>query len=177
MNLDEAIEAIGSLTTTPGQIWPRTPLPVGPISQPPIQVTPDMIKRARRIVAKSPSGAAGYRIKIHLLASQKELDDADAERFPTLAAVGLETKSEMQKEREDRGSDKAIVVHIGLGAFKDPSLADVQWVKVGDVIRILRYTGHQFEDPPGSGMRYGLINDEDVLGVYDENVLEEVTNG
>lgn len=137
-----------------------------------IQVTDSMIAKAKRIVGTTPSKAAGYRLKIFLIESEKGLDAGQAAIAPTLAAAGFTAKSDDQKSREDRGSDKAIVVDVGVAAFLGENCGGVQWVKPGDIITILRYAGHQFEDPPGSGKRYGLINDEDVLGVYADNVLE-----
>jgi co-chaperonin GroES (HSP10) len=141
-----------------------------------ISITEDLIQRAKHIIGSTPVRAAGYRLKIFLLEAEKGLDAGEAEIAPTLKKLGLVVKTDNQKSREDRGSDMAIVVDVGPVAFKGEQTGNQPWVKPGQVIRILRYAGHQFEDPPGSGLRYGLINDEDVLGVYDENVLE-VTNG
>ena len=139
-------------------------------------LTDDLITKAKQIIGSNPVKAAGYRIKIFLLEAEEGLDAGQAAVAPTLAALGFKAKTDTQKEREDRGSDMAIVVSVGEGAYTAPHLAGVKWCKPGDVIRILRYAGHQFEDPPGSGRRYGLINDEDVLGVYEHNVME-ASNG
>lgn len=139
-----------------------------------ITITDNLVQRAKTIADTTPVCSPGYRLKIYLIEADKGVD---AEQAPTLSKMGFIAKSDNQKSREDRGTDRAIVVDIGPVAFTGEQTGNKPWVKVGQVIRILRYSGHQFEEPPGSGKRYGLINDEDVLGVYDQNVLEEVTNG
>jgi co-chaperonin GroES (HSP10) len=135
-----------------------------------LTITDDLLQRAKSIIGTKPVRAAGYRLKIFLIEADKGLDAGiDA---PTLKALGFESKSEHEQARQSKGADWAIVVDVGPVAFTGEMTGDVPWVKVGQIIRMQRYSGHQYEEPAGSGKRYGLINDEDVLGVYDENVLE-----
>jgi len=137
----------------------------------PLEVTEATLQRAKEIIASTPVRAAGYRIKVLLIESDKGLEAGEAAAFPTLAKMGLETKSEKQKSREDRGTDTALVVDLGPTAFKnDPRMGDKPWIEVGHIIKIIRYTGHSYEEPAGSGKRYALLNDEDVLGFYEDKV-------
>jgi len=136
-----------------------------------LEVTDALLQRAKEIIATTPVRAAGYRIKVLLLESEKGLEAAEAQAFPTLAKMGLETKSEKQKMREDKGSDTALVVDVGSAAYNNKELlGEKPWVEVGHIIKIVRYTGHTYEEPPGSGKRYALLNDEDCLGYYEEKV-------
>ncbi len=135
----------------------------------PLSITPETIQKAKAIIGRDPVRAAGYRLKILLLEAEHGLDAGQKEAFPTLAAKGLVAKSEHQKSREDKGSDMAVIVDIGDAAWCNKTqLGERPWAKVGHVIRIMRYAGHSYEEPPGSGNRYAIINDEDVLGYYEE---------
>lgn len=138
-----------------------------------MQVTDNILQRAKAIIGTKPVRAAGYRLKVFLMDADKGLSAGEAESAPTLAKMGFETKTNNQKAREDRGTDIALIVDVGPVAYTGEITGNQAWVKAGQVIRMLRYTGHQYEEPPGSGKRYGLINDEDVLGYYEENVLED----
>jgi co-chaperonin GroES (HSP10) len=135
-----------------------------------LTITDDLLKRAKNIIGTKPVRAAGYRVKVFLIEADKGLEAG--EDAPTLKKLGFETKSEHQKAREDKGTDRAIVVDVGPVAFTGEMTGNVPWVKVGQVVRMMRYTGYRYEEPPSSGKWYGLVNDEDLLGVYDENVLE-----
>lgn len=137
----------------------------------PLEVTDDILQRAKEIIATTPVRATGYHIKVLLIESDKGLEAGEAAAFPTLAKIGLETKSEKQKSRESRGTDTALVVDIGYSAFNNKEhLGDKPWVQVGHIIKIVRYTGHSFEEPVGSGKRYAILNDEDCLGYYETRV-------
>jgi co-chaperonin GroES (HSP10) len=138
-----------------------------------IAITDDLLQRAKSIIGTKPVRAAGYRLKVFLMDSDSGLSAGEADIAPTLAKAGFVAKSNNQKAREDRGTDIALIVDVGPVAYTGEITGNQQWVKVGQVIRMLRYTGHQYEEPPGSGKRYGLINDEDVLGYYEQNVLED----
>lgn len=136
-----------------------------------INVTQDVIQKAKSVIASSPVRAAGYRIKVLLLDVDKGLSAGEAEIAPTLAKLGFESKSDNQKKREDKGTDMALIVDIGEAAWCNTAmLGDKPWAKEGQVIRIARYAGHSFEEPPGSGNRYALLNDEDIYGYYQEGV-------
>ncbi len=137
----------------------------------PLAVTDDTLSRVKQIIAGSPVRAAGYRLKVLLIESDKGLSAGEAEIAPTLAKSGFVSKSDNQKSREDRGSDTALIVDVGSAAWcQKQAYGNEPWAKVGMVIKMIRYTGHAYEEPPGSGKRYALINDEDVLGYYEETV-------
>ena len=141
---------------------PRTPL---------LEVNSETLDKVKAIIASEPVRAAGYRMKVLLIDSEKSLSAGEAELAPTLAKSKFIMKSDKQKEREDRGTDTALIVDIGLAAYSHKiQMGDQPWNKVGQVIKMIRYTGHAYEEPPGSGKRYALINDEDVLGYYEKLV-------
>lgn len=136
-----------------------------------LAVTEDTVQRVKQIIGTSPVRAAGYRLKVLLIESDKGLSAGEAAESPTLAKLGFIAKSDNQKSREDRGSDNALIVDVGPAAWcQKQHLGPDPWAKVGMVIKMIRYTGHSYEEPPGSGKRYALINDEDVLGYYEETV-------
>lgn len=137
----------------------------------PLAITDDTLQRAKQIIGSTPVRAAGYRLKVLLIESDKGLSAGEAEKAPTLKKLGFEAKSDDQKAREDRGTDNALIVDVGPAAWcQQQHLGPDPWAKVGMVIKMIRYTGHAYEEPPGSGKRYALINDEDVLGYYEETV-------
>ena len=128
----------------------------------------DQVTQALDITARTTPCSVGYRIVLKPLHSSNKLKAGEAEAAPTLAALGFESQSSKQTERETRGSDMAIICHIADGAFTgkvgDWGLAE------GDVVVFNRYAGHRVEIPPGSGDVYHFCNDEDVLGKYEESV-------
>lgn len=107
--------------------------------------------------------AAGYRVLIRPIDATQGLEAAEAAEFGTLAAKGFQTKSKDQESRESKGSDVGVVIDVGEYAYKAKHMMG-NWCEVGDVVLFRRYEGHQFEWPPGSGIRYHLVNDEDVFG-------------
>lgn len=135
-----------------------------------LKITEQVRERAYEIVGSEPAKAAGYRLKIYPLGVDTGLKAGEREKFSKLAELGFQATTDNQAERETKGSEMAIVVDVGESAWADPRLGDKPWAEKGQVIKYLRYAGHQFEDPPGSGEIYRLINDEDVLGVYEVNV-------
>ena len=66
--------------------------------------------------------------------------------------------------------DTGTVVQIGPTAFNDFGGAD-KWCKVGDVISYTRYGGKTVVDPESKDNKWLVINDEDVIMVW------EKTNG
>ncbi len=134
-----------------------------------LEVTSETLAKVKEIIATQPVRAAGYRLKVLLIDSEKGLAAGEASIAPTLAAAGFINKTDKQKEREDRGTDTALIVDVGPAAWcrKDYYGAE-PWAKVGMVVKMIRYTGHAYEEPPGSGNRYALLNDEDIMGFYPE---------
>lgn len=136
-----------------------------------IKNAPDLVQKAKEVMGTKPVFASGYHLKIFPIPADQGLKAGEVEVAPTLAAKGLVVATERQKERETRGSDFAIIVHVGESAWKDDKRGlSGAWAKEGQVIRYLRYAGLEFEEPPGSGNVYRIINDEDVLGYYEEVV-------
>lgn len=135
-----------------------------------LEVNEKARNKAFEVIGGTPCKAAGYRLKIYPLSADTGLKAGEKEKFGTLAKLGFQAATQHQAERETKGSEMAIVVDVGSAAFNGQIGDNGPWVKEGQVIKYLRYAGHEFEDPPGSGEVYRLINDEDVLGVYEENV-------
>ena len=77
-------------------------------------------------------------------------------------------------EIKKRATDKGVVLAIGELAWKDPKFGGCEpWCEVGDRILFVRYAGNQQENEL-TGMKYTLINDEDVMGVLPK---KEQVNG
>ena len=124
-------------------------------------ITKEQIAKAYETLANGTPHPAGYRVLVWPLEATKQLEAAQAEQFPTLAASGFDSKSENQKERETRGIFYGIAIEIGKTAF---TRLGEPWIEEGDVIVFHRYTGVRYELPPGSGIFYVFINDEDIHG-------------
>ena len=110
--------------------------------------------------------ARGYRVLIDPIDVTVGLEAAQADKFQTLASAGFVTKSNDQKEREDRGSNYGVVLDIGPDAYKNMrrDIDAAPWCKIGDVVMFRRYEGARIEFPPGSSEYVIFINDEDVFG-------------
>ena len=118
---------------------------------------------ARDLLATGMLQAVGYRVLIKPIEAIKTLEAVEVEKYPTLAAAGVETKSEGQKKREDRGSNHGVVIHMGPKAF-DRLGGPEAWCDVGDTVVFTHYAGTRVEHPPGSEVFYQIMNDEDVFG-------------
>lgn len=139
-----------------------------------LKITDEIVASAKRIIDTSHSEAAGYRVKVYCLPAEKGLEGDDIEKHPTLAKAGFEAKSNKQLERETRGSDRGVVVHVGKGAWKGNHLMKSgAWAVVGQVVLYQNYTGKTDEEPKGSGEMYRFLNDEDVIAFFKENVTGE----
>lgn len=137
-----------------------------------VEEAQEALKKVRTVYNKTPSMPAGYRIKVMCIPAEKGLEEAEADKFETLREKGFEVKSNEQLARETKGSDRGIIVEIGKGAWKGQHLLEHgDWAQVGQVVLYLRYSGKEEEEPKGSGIMYRFINDEDVLGYYQEKVL------
>jgi co-chaperonin GroES (HSP10) len=119
-------------------------------------------KRVNELMSTGALEAVGYRIVVKPITVTKNLAHAEKEIAPTLAAKGFESRTEEQREREERGENHGIVIHLGPDAYGDKPSA---WCEVGDVILYTRYAGQRVEHPPGSKNFFQIINDEDVFGV------------
>lgn len=141
---------------------------VPPEFRKPAQIDDGTAAKAEAIIAKGAVRASGYHLKIFPLASDTALKAGEKEKYAELAKLGFKAASDRQAMRETKGSDFAVVVDVGPLAWKDDRLGGQQWAKPGQVVRYLRYAGLEFEEPPGSGKVFRIINDEDVLGIYEE---------
>lgn len=72
--------------------------------------------------------------------------------------------SKDQSKREQAGVDVGTILAIGSLCWSDFGDGE-PWAKVGDKVMFAKYGGHLFED---KGEWYVLINDEDLLGVYND---------
>ena len=129
-----------------------------------INVTQEMVDKAKDLIANSPSEAVGYRLKIRVLYVDTEMEAAEKAKFETLAKAGFETKTEKQADKLSKGSHYGILVSKGEFAFKADQLGGADWVNEGDVLVFDRYAGVDIEEPPGSGEIYRYMNDESILG-------------
>lgn len=129
-----------------------------------IELAQRVIGAAREMIAKGMIQAAGYRVLVKPVEAVKTLEQAEAERYETLAKEGFEVKTDQQKEREERGENHGIVLSIGPVAFERMG-GRAAWCDEGDVVVFSRYAGTRVEHPPASGVFYQLMNDEDIFGV------------
>lgn len=68
--------------------------------------------------------------------------------------------------REQKAMRIATVISLGPTAYKD--FGDgTPWCQPGDSVSIVRYSGEDFENPNTREV-YRIINDEDVLGIVEE---------
>ena len=126
-----------------------------------IEITPEMVKEARQLVENGTLTAAGYRVVIYPLEVNIGMDEALASSAPTLAAKGMQMKTMEQKDREDRGADYGVVIHVGDYAYHK---LGGKWVEPGDVVSFQKYAGTRLEYPPSSGKFFIIVNDEDIYG-------------
>jgi len=129
-----------------------------------ITITDDMIKDAREKMAKGTPEAVGYRLMVYAIEAIQGLEDAEVDKYETLAAAGFVSKTNDQTERESKGSHYGILVNMGDHAFKGDDLGGKPWVEEGDLLIFDRYAGVTIEIPPGSGQNFRFTNDESVLG-------------
>lgn len=138
--------------------------------------SPQHIEDANKISQEDMPLAAGYRIAIYPLNVDLGLKAAEASKYSALAGAGFIDKSDVQKEREERGQHFGILCHVGDGAFKGDYGAGKVTPKEGDVVVFNKYAGLRQEFPPGSGDFYQFCNDEDIISHYERNILE-MNNG
>lgn len=118
---------------------------------------------AQALLATGILQAVGYRVMVKPLEVGLGLEVAEAAKSPTLADADFQVKSQNQREREEKGSNVGVVMHLGPIAY-DRLGGATAWAKVGDVVVFSRYAGTRREHPPGSGVFYQLMNDEDIFG-------------
>lgn len=95
---------------------------------------------------------AGYRVLVELDTVEEKTES------------GIILKASGVTRRDQAMQEDAIVVAIGPTAFH--AYDDGQpWCKVGDKVRIVRYSGNTIEDDE-TGKMFSIINDEDIVGVY-----------
>jgi len=120
---------------------------------------------AKSLLSAGMLQACGYRVLLKPIKIVKGLEGAMAEQAPTLAEKGFEARTEKQREKEERGDNHGIVVHIGPLAFDRLGGKEMWlWCDVGDVVVHTRYAGTRVEHPPGSKNFFQIMNDEDIFG-------------
>jgi len=128
-----------------------------------IEAAQAVFDAARKLLATGMLQAVGYRVLVKPLEVGMGLEAAEAEVAPTLAAADFQVKSEGERQREERGENHGIVIHLGPIAYDRLGGAE-SWAKVGDTVVFSRYAGTRVEHPPGSKAFYQLMNDEDIFG-------------
>jgi len=106
--------------------------------------------------------APGYRVLIQ----PDSLEQFD----PVIASAkkaGLELL-EADERKEKTLIDTGVVLQIGPVAFVDRGGADA-WCKVGDRVSYARHGGKMLTDPSNPDVKYLLLNDEDVLLVWEND--------
>lgn len=104
----------------------------------------------------------GYRVMVKPMDGIKVLEEAQAQKFPTLAERGFEQKSEAEKKRGERAENHGVMIAMGKVAFNRLGGRE-NWCDVGDLVVFARYGGSFVEHPPESGTIYQVFNDEDVF--------------
>jgi len=120
-----------------------------------------MAEQAKALMGNGMLQAAGYRVLVKPITVKRTLVGAEAELAPTLADKGFEARTIGQAEKEERGENHGIVMHIGPTAF---DRLGEPWCSVGDVVVYSRYAGTRVEHPPGSKNFFQIVNDEDIFG-------------
>lgn len=135
--------------------------------------TEEQLEEIRDALLDAEPEAVGYRLMIRPLPARQGLEAAEMEQFETLNAIAkskgttVATKTDNQESRETHGSDVGIVVNIGSDAYQLGRLGEREpWCEVGDVVMFPRYCGHITEVPPGSGIKYHFMTDDDLIGKY-----------
>lgn len=102
-------------------------------------------------------------MKIHPTGFRVLVELADVEKK---SKGGIILTHEGGESVHKRGQETAVVVELGPTAFK--AYDDGQpWCKVGDKVRIIRYSGNVIEDTD-TGKMYSIINDEDIYAVLED---------
>ena len=110
----------------------------------------------------------GYRLLVRPITARKGMEAAEAEKYQKLAESGFTVKSDQTVEKESHGSDISLVVSVGPDAYKLGRMGEMEpWVKEGDVVIHERYMGKRYELPPGSGVFYHFMDDDDIKGKYE----------
>ena len=129
-----------------------------------IQITEEMMDKARNLIASGDPKAVGYRLMIKPIEATTGMELSEKEANPELAKVGFITKTEDQAQKESFGTHHGILVSKGDFALKAAALGGENWAEEGDVLIFDRYAGVEIELPPGSGEKYRFTNDESILG-------------
>lgn len=108
--------------------------------------------------------APGYRVLVKL----KPLDQK--KEVISKGGILLESKTDIQLEREQAAMSEAYVVDIGPSAFKAFDNG-VPWCKVGDCVLISKYSGTLVQNNSEDGI-YRMINDQDIQAVFPEDELK-----
>ena len=144
-----------------------------------LAITDELEKQGFHDLAHGVGSPSGCRVMILPLSSRRGLEEAQMEEFPTLAAAvgkdgkSFQTKTEIQAEREDKGTDYGILLAKGPLAFKyieDMGLKDEEDApENGTVVIFSRYSGIDIEYPPGSKTIIKVTTDSEILGKLERN--------
>lgn len=110
--------------------------------------------------------ACGHRV----IVKPYKLEEHD-EVYKAAKKAGLEFAASKELKREEQGVDRGVVVQIGSTAWLTDVLGGVPWCSVGDTILFAKHAGKRFE-VPSTKEEFVIINDEDVVLVYEKEDLE-----
>ena len=121
---------------------------------------------------------AAYKVMVLPLPARKGLEAAEAGKFEKLAEMGFQTKNSREEERETHGSNVGVVVSMGPEAYQGEAFDGQEpWCAVGDVVFFKRYGGDRIELPPGSGITYMILDDNQINGTYGKLNVKELFKG
>jgi co-chaperonin GroES (HSP10) len=158
---DELMERFNKVTNEPTQ--EELPTLAGLREQEARERAMRVFAAARELASNGMIQACGYRVVVKPLEGTMGLEAAQAAQAPHLAEQGFQLKTHTELEREERGENHGVVIHIGPVAF-DRLGGRAAWCDEGDVVLFARYAGTRVEHPPGSGIFYQVMNDEDIFG-------------
>lgn len=104
----------------------------------------------------------GHRV----LVSPFKLEEVD-ETYKRAKQAGIALLDTDESNARQNAVDRGIVVSVGSTAFKD--FGGEPWCEVGDFIAFAKYSGKYVEDP-FTKERFVILNDEDVVCVFEEEV-------
>lgn len=127
-------------------------------------ITDQMIQDAKYLIATGEAEPVGYRILVKSIFVDTDMDKSLKDKFPELASMDFQDKSEKEATKQSKGTYYGIVCDLGFHAFGNPHLGGKPWLNINDVAIFERYAGVGIELPPGSGEEFRFMNDENIMG-------------
>lgn len=84
-----------------------------------------------------------------------------------LSSGGIIIATEKEDARQQKGQNYGEVMALGPECYNKNK---IPWCKVGDIVRYRAYSGEIFKDKNDEDVWWHVMNDEDILGVVEENL-------